>query len=379
MTTNPQNDAQSVGDEAAGQANLSDGAATRAVRKRKRRISRRRRRRVRVASIAFFSLVLVSSVLSLWALSIVEAGNEAVSEAGQAAEIRVTEGATTKNAGFTVTYKGEVYELRDDMVSVAVIGYDKGAGRTSSDGTQGQADGIVLLALDLSEGKATVVGIPRDAMVDVGEYAGDAFLGQDEMQVCLAFSYGTDADSGARLTAEAISHLLYGMPVNYYFALDMDGVGALANAVDGVPITALSTIPNTAIVEGEPTVLYGANALTYLKYRDMGDVEGSLERQERQAQFAREFAARAVDVSGGAVARLLDLYNVAADNSVTNLNAEEYVYLATRLLEKGTASFGLTNLDVAQVLNEGGHAAYYLDEESLYETVLNVYYQKQKG
>lgn len=349
------------------------------AKKRKRSVSRRRIRRARIGAIVLSSFFLIAGLCMSGLVWLVNSGEASVRDAWTNAEKRVGQGATSQDAGYTVVYKGETYQLREDVVSVAIIGYDKGAGRSTSDGTQGQADGLVVLAIDPAGGKATLIGLPRDSMVDVGEFAGDAFLGQNEMQICLAFSYGKDADSGAILTTEALSHLFYGMPISYYLAMDMDGIGALADAVDGVPLTPIETIPDTEIEEGEPTVLYGKNVLSYLRYRDMDSVEGSLNRQHRQVQFAQELASRSLDVSNGVISRFVDLYSVATENSVTNLGLSEYAYLASKLIEKGVTKVETVNLEVERVEREEGKAAYYLNQESLYESVLGVYYEKKEG
>ena len=124
-------------------------------------------------------------------------------------------------------------------------------------------------------------------MVEVGEFMGSDFTGMDTMQLCLAFAYGDGGETSSQYTTAAVSRVLYNMPVNNYVSLDMDSVGELANAVGGVPVTPLQTIPGTNIVKGQDTVLFGNNALKYIQWRDTSVLNSSLDRQARQSQFVQ--------------------------------------------------------------------------------------------
>ena len=157
----------------------------------------------------------------------------------------------------------------------------------------GQADAVMVLAANLDTGKVTAIGIPRDSMVEVGEFMGSEFTGMSTMQLCLAFAYGDGGETSSQYTTAAVSRVLYNMPVNNYVSLDMDSVGELANAVGGVPVTPLQSIPGTNIVKGQDTVLFGSNALKYIQWRDTSVLNSSLDRQARQSQFVQAFCKEA--------------------------------------------------------------------------------------
>lgn len=150
----------------------------------------------------------------------------------------------------------------------------------------------MVLAVNLDTGETTGIGIPRDSMVEVGEFMGDTFTGMSTMQLCLAYAYGDGGELSSQYTASAVSRVLYNMPVSYYFSLDMDGVGALADAIGGVSLTPTQSIPNTNIVEGEPTVLFGSNALKYVQWRDTSVLTSSLDRRRASHSSSRRSASR---------------------------------------------------------------------------------------
>ena len=367
---------RSTGQPTAGRTDSSEFFAQQAasqsqevlVRKRKRSHSKRKKR-IRIALVA-----LVGGGTAWGIMSTIKAGEGAIHEASQAEDIQTVENAVTYDEGKTVKYNGHTYALNENMVSICVIGFDRTAPAEVGE-KAGQADAVLVMALDTETGEATAIGLPRDSMVEVGEFVGDAFIGLDKMQLCLAYSYGDGRETSCQYTTTVASRMLYNMPISYYFALDLSGVGPLNDAIGGVALTPLQSIPNTAIVEGEDTVLFGSNALRYVQWRDTSVLTSSLDRQARQVQYIKAFAAQALGMAQGNVGTLLDLFNTASEYSITNLGVSEFGYLATSVL-----SSGITNLNVTTLSGEMQHgekyAEYYLDKNSVYETVLDVYYRQ---
>ena len=372
---------RSTGQPTAGRTDSSEFFAQQAasqsqevlVRKRKRSHSKRKKR-IRIALVVLAVVALVGGGTAWGIMSTIKAGEGAIHKASQAEDIQTVENAVTYDEGKTVKYNGHTYALNENMVSICVIGFDRTAPAEVGE-KAGQADAVLVMALDTETGEATAIGLPRDSMVEVGEFVGDAFIGLDKMQLCLAYSYGDGRETSCQYTTTVASRMLYNMPISYYFALDLSGVGPLNDAIGGVALTPLQSIPNTAIVEGEDTVLFGSNALRYVQWRDTSVLTSSLDRQARQVQYIKAFAAQARGLAHGTVGPLLDLFNTASEYSITNLGVSEFGYLATSVL-----SSGITNLNVTTLSGEMQHgekyAEYYLDKNSVYETVLDVYYRQ---
>ncbi|WP_172623410.1 LCP family protein [Arabiibacter massiliensis] len=343
------------------------------IRKRKRS-HKKRNKRIRTALIVVAAIALVGGGIAWGVMSSIKAGENAVHEVAQAADIQTAEEAVTYDEGKTVKYNGHTYALNENMVSLCIIGYDRTAPADAGE-KAGQADAVMVMAFDTETGSVTAIGLPRDSMVEVGEFVGDAFIGLDQMQLCLAYSYGDGRETSCDYTTTVASRVLYNMPISYYFALDLSGVGPLNDSIGGVALTPLQTIPNTNIVEGQDTVLFGDNALRYVQWRDTSVLTSSLDRQERQVQYIKAFAAQALGMAQGNVGTLLDLFNTASEYSITNLGVNEFSYLATSVL-----SSGITSLDVVTLSGEmqqgEKYAEFYLDKDAVYQTVLDVYYRQ---
>ncbi|MDR2672928.1 MAG: LCP family protein [Coriobacteriales bacterium] len=342
------------------------------IRRRKRR--KHKHKGPRIAALVLVILVALGG-LTVWiALGMMRSGEAAIKGGTDTAPIASNEDAVSYDEGKTVSYKGHTYALNENMVSLVFIGFDRFAPAEGGE-PAGQADAVMVIAFDTQTGDVTAIGVPRDSMVDVSEFVGDAFIGQDTMQLCLAYSYGDGRERSCENTVKAVSRVLYNMPITYYFALNESGIGPLNDAIGGVSLTPLQTVPGTNIVEGESTVLFGNHAYRYVQWRDTSVLNSSIDRQARQVQYVKAFASQALQLSEGSVGVLLDLFNITADYSVTNLGANEFSYLASATVTNNVAGFDMVTLEGEMVQGEV-YAEYYLDKDAVYETVLRVYYHQ---
>ncbi|WP_165253815.1 LCP family protein [Adlercreutzia sp. ZJ304] len=359
------------GQEVAGATGASGAAETmqeEVLIRRRRKHHKRRNRRIRIAVIVAVALVLIIGGVAFAYNALIAAGENNLVQEAQ--DIN-TEG-VSYDEGKTVTYNGHTYQLKENMTSVCLIGYDSTEAREAK-GQVGQADTIMVLAMDTSTGETSIIAIPRDSMVDVAEYLSGSYSGMDQMQICLAFSYGNSKEEGCELTTKAAARVLYNMPINYYMALDMSGVGALSDAIGGVSIVPSASIPNTKIAEGKPIVLFGENALAYVRWRSHSNVDASLQRQERQIQFAQAFASQVITAAKGDAGLIVQLYNTLSEYSITNLGLSEFTYLANCVLNNGVSAVDFKSL--SGTMKQGDtYAEFYLDKDSVYQTVLDVYY-----
>ncbi len=340
--------------------------------RKKRRTHAKRNRRLKIAACVVVALAVVMGGAAFAVHSMLKAGEEALHEASQAEDIQTQDTAETYDQGHTVTYNGHTYKLNENMVSVVVIGYDR---ETPAEGNEaaGQADAVMVLAMDTETGKISGIGVPRDSMVDTELWAGSVYAGQSKMQLCLAFAYGDGGEKSCQNVTTAVSRALYNMPMTYYFAIDLSGVGPLNDAIGGVGLTPLQTIPDTDIVEGQQTILRGDEALRYVRWRDTSVFTSSLDRQARQVQYVKAFFAKAVAQAQGNVGMFVDLYNTASEYSITNLGLNEYSYLASSVLGTGVSDLSVTTLGGEDQMGDV-YVEYILDTESVYQTVLDVYY-----
>ena len=334
-----------------------------------RRVRRRRKksRGKKVLKVLAVIVVVLGAVVGgtgFYLLSSVKAGEQKVAQAAND---------KAKDTEDTIEYSGQTYKRNKDIVAIAILGFDS-TDSSRSQGRAGQSDTNMVAALNTKTGEIDVVVVPRDSMVTVDQYAGDAYVGQVTQQLCLQFGYGDGGPVSAQRQADAISRVLLNVPIAYYFAIDMTGIAAINDSIGGVEVQALQTIPNSGVVEGQTITLWGDNAYDYLHWRDTSDDTSSLKRQERQAQYLKAFAAKLLSNATAAdISSFASLYNTALSYSVTNLGFDEFSYLATKVAGSGVGQIDLRTLTGTMQKGET-YMEYYLDESSVEQTVVDTFY-----
>ena len=277
--------------------------------------------------------------------------------------------------GKEVTYQGEKYVYNEDLVSILFLGVDKEAfeeGGTVGDGKAGQADALFLLVLDTKTGKSRLIAISRDTMTDVNVYSDlGNFIGTEKLQLCLAYTYGDGKEKSCENTVRAVSRLFYGMPVAAYAALDLDAIAVLTDAVGGVEVTVTKdlTIQDPSLKEGERKVL------SRLVEEKEATADANSDRIERQKQYLAAFGGKAAEQFRKNPLFLLTLYQKIKDFSVTNLSAAEVTYLGTLLFRGGFQDAGILSIKGEASMGET-YAEFHVDEQAMYEMVLEVFYRK---
>lgn len=283
-----------------------------------------------------------------------------------------------------ITYKGHDYVYNDDIVTIAFIGVDKrDLGLEDGEiGTAGQADANIVAAVDTSTGKVTAIAVPRDTMVEVDLYSqSDLYLRSETMQLCLSYAYGDGKETSAENVITSLSRILYNIPINKYYALDLNGINPINDAVGGVTLESLFDFDEYGIKKGDKIhVGVDLPAESYVRTRDMDTINASLNRTQRQVQYIKAFAAQLAPAVIDNFSIVSELYNTAADYSNTNISISDATYLASLLISKNTLDFDTVTLEGEMKASDKEeyadvvYAEFYPDEDKLMQTVLDTFY-----
>ncbi len=290
---------------------------------------------------------------------------------------------TQENYEEKISYNGHEYIYNDDVVAIAFLGVDKRDLGLDNGvvGTAGQSDTNIVLTVDTKTGRAKAIAVPRDTMVEVDLYSeNNIFLRNEEMQLCLSYAYGNGTDTSATNVTTSISRILMNVPINKYFALDLNGIAPINDTIGGVTVTSIYDFQNVNIKKGDEVHLIGDLAETYVRTRNLDNINASLNRTERQVQYIKAFAAQLVPSVMNDFSIVNKLYSTASEYSATNLTVSDATYLASLLISKGITDFETetlqgemkpsTRIDYADVV----YAEFYPDEDKLMETVLDTFY-----
>ncbi|MBR6513990.1 MAG: LCP family protein [Clostridia bacterium] len=291
-------------------------------------------------------------------------------------EIKVTapQGVEIIDDGAEVHYNGGKYNFNKNIISILIIGVDKENLLDVGDmGYNGQADALFLLVADTSTGEVDLINISRDSMVNVDVYTPDGtYITNRKMQLCLSYAYGKDEQASAENVIKSLSELMYGVPINSYFTMDIAAVRMLVDKVGGVTVPEYTD--NYSKPTGRTVTLWGKDAEKYIRERNTNVLDSNLVRMERQKAFISAFVSRTVELTKKDLMTPINLYNSLDGYIYTDIGPEEVTYLAANFMQ-GVANMDTYNV-AGQVVKGEQYAEYDVDMQALYELILEVFYVK---
>ena len=286
----------------------------------------------------------------------------------------------------TIKYNGQKYKYKEDMINLLFLGVDTrgnvndqnniGTGLTSE--TAGQADTIILAALDNKAKKVTLIPVNRDTFTDISIYdTYGKFVEKQKEQIALSYAYGDGKEKSAQLTAEAVSNLFYGLPIQGYFAINISAITVINDMIGGVELSLLDdfTSVDPSYVKGAAVRLQGSFAENYLRGR-MGVGDGTnVGRMERQQQYLTALASQTLNAIKKDLTLPVSLYQTVTDYMVTDVTADEVSYLATQVVGYSLDDNFIRNISGETVAGDV-YMEFYVDEKAFYELILDVFYEK---
>lgn len=286
-----------------------------------------------------------------------------------------------EDEGELLYYNDTWYAPRDDLETVLVLGLD----RSEQEGVWvtgefAQSDFVLLLEIDRTAERCRAIHINRDTMVEIQDF--DQYgrpTGTYTAQLALAYAhaqaYTRNDTTAAHAAMDAVSGLLYGVEIDHYITLTMDGVVVLNDLAGGVEVEIkddFSAVDPT-LVQGERVLLLGQHALNYVRTRWYVSDSSNLARMERQREYLealqRKLSGLAEEDEGFAMSALLEL----SQHMTSDCTVEQLAQLVDTLrafeLEEYSA------LEGEAVLNEQNYVEFHVDENALQRLVIQDFYK----
>lgn len=287
----------------------------------------------------------------------------------------------------TVTYGGKTYRRNSYVKAILCMGVDRKGGmqETTLSGDGGQADGVFLLAQDTARNQLKILMIPRDSITEITitditqTESNGTVLGKAPDHLTLAYAYGDGRETSCKYMTEAVSGLLGGLKIDSYMAADTDVISALNDAVGGVTVkipTPGMEARDPAFVFGQEVHLQGAQAEMFVRYRDITKDNSALFRMGQQQEYITGFF-RAVKEKSREDSRIVEkLFEMTADNMVTDMGKEQYLKIAMDAL--GGESLTSANFRMApgQGTATDTYDEFYVDQEALAPVLLELFYRQ---
>ncbi len=279
-----------------------------------------------------------------------------------------------------VKYQGQIYAYNEDIMTFLFMGIDQRSETVQEveEGTDGgQADALFLLALNPHDKTASIIGINRNTMTAIDIYNEEgAYVNTVIAQIAVQHGFGNGVEKSCEYQEKAVSRLFYSLPIHGYAAINMSAIETLNDEVGGVDVTVLEdmTSVSSLLKEGETVHLEGKDALTYVRHRDEEVFASADRRLERQKQYLTEFVKAAKSMAKKDITSVVRLYQAVSPMMVTDITADEAVYLASQALDYRIGPDDFYMLKGETVMGEQ-FEEYNIDEKALYEMILQIFYE----
>lgn len=280
----------------------------------------------------------------------------------------------------TISYGGKEYRYNEHLSNFLFIGVDtreKVSEYEIREGA-GRADAVFLLVYNRKEKSLQTILIPRDTMtqIEVLNPLGDS-LGLSEDHINLQYAMGDGKHTSCRLMKDAVSRLLFDIPIQGYCSMNMDGIVPLTDALGGVTVT----VPDDSLAEVDPefqpgaqVVIDGENVETFVRYRDTEQSQSAMVRMNRQKVFLQEYAKKAREMAVEDYSLVTRLYDSVQDYLVSNIDIDYFA----KLLSASSEDTEIITIPGEGITGEI-YDEYHVDDDQLYEMVIQIFYEEVQG
>lgn len=280
----------------------------------------------------------------------------------------------------TLLYNGKNYQMRDNMEVILVMGVDdyevledNGSYINSS-----QADVIYIYAIDHANKTYQAIQLNRDTMTGVRQITGAGIDDIEQMQLCLSHSYGNTDQARCLNTVEAVSALLFDVPVDHYISLTMSAISVLNEQVGGVTVTVPAGLESAdpAFVEGATVTLHGDQAEKFVRTRLALENDTNEFRMQRQQIFLNAWKAQADAKIKSNAGFAIDMVFSLSDYMTSDMSADQLSDFANQLSEYEDLGTLKTQGETFEEGPDRPFREYYVDSDDLQYKVIVLFYEE---
>ncbi len=281
-----------------------------------------------------------------------------------------------------LSFEGADYRLRDDLDTYLIMGTDELQSTINASETNLynnlQADFLMLMIVDKGHQSYSAIHLNRDTMVDIPEIGVNGVrYGTVNRQLNLAYSFGSGGKDSCRNVAETVSRLLYGVPIEHFFAVTMDAIPVLNDLVGGVTVHIDEDLTNAdpAFIEGTDVRLQGDQALHFVRARMSVSDGSNVSRMSRQRIFISGLYEQMMRKLNESDRFSLTLANTLSEYATSDLITDELAKLADQL--KTYRYDGIVEMEGNAIYNEATtHEEFYPDEKALQRLVISRFFRQ---
>lgn len=286
------------------------------------------------------------------------------------------EGETLIDADW-IDENGNAYNYRDNVISLLLMGVDYMADESHWESGMlsngGNADVLALVILNTDTLDFKLLYIPRDTMAEViaMDETGN-YIDTVRTNIATAHSYGDGKELSCRLTVDAVSRLLYGVPINRYAALNYDAIYTINDIIGGLTITfdADYSYIHPTYTQGNTVTMSSWQLRRFIVYRDKSQTEGAYERGVRDMEVLKALFEQCREKIGADPTLVLEIMDKLGGNLTTDLSIREISFLAQNIRKLSFQPDTLVKLQGEVGMGET-YAEFIPDEDWLHDFVVD--------
>ena len=233
--------------------------------------------------------------------------------------------------GDYVEYNGYLYTYNINLKNYLFLGIDTRdtLNRFTEPAFAGQSDAMFLLTVDSVTGESRILQINRNTMVDIDVYNSDEQIVKTMPgQITLQYAYATGGSHSVWAAKRSVSNLLYNIPIDAYFVMNLEGINAINDAVGGVDIVMPRdyTVINRSMTSGANVHISGDMAESFVRYRDINEFNSVADRMDRQVLYITALLDELSSRGENSMYNILEPF--IGDVIITNMDQNEFRILA---------------------------------------------------
>lgn len=286
----------------------------------------------------------------------------------------------------TIKINKKKYTLDHPVKTYLFLGTDKSGNEEATDDEyQGSmADALMLVVIDEQEKSYGILQLNRDTITEVPMLLADGTANASaKMQLCTAHWYGKDKTASCENTVNTVSKMLGGVPIDGYYALQMEAMSLLNHEVGGVTVTLEDdmTSLDPEMKKGATLTLTDHQAELLIQTRYAMDDDRNTERMRRQQIFMKAFMNKMKEKNAEDVNATIELYDRLRPYATENINMNELTTILQNM--QGYSDKGIIIIDgesrIGEKLHDGEkHWEFYMDKDSLEAAMKELYPLVQK-
>ena len=311
----------------------------------------------------------------------IEGAGEAISrteiEASNSVRESILDDSTVEDA---ITYNGHSYVYNENVDVLLIIGLDDyeliDYASEGKKNNQSNADLLLLAVFNNDTKTYSLLQINRDTMCDVITYdVFGTYSGMLYRQITMAHTYRPKHEDACADTVFAVSHLLYDVEIDNYFALTMDSIPIINDSVGGVTVKIEDDFSqiDESLVQGQTVTLMGDQAEHYVRGRmNVVNNPTNLNRMSRQQVYMSKLLPMLGQKTAESNSFAYSLFDQLSPYMITDC---DYDQLSTYITQfSGYTLDKIVTPEGSAVVGDDNHMEFHIDESSLKEIVIDLFY-----